>query len=261
VNTRVFTVEEGRGPLVATAIHDGHTVRPEVEPFMAVDEASRLREEDPFTGRWTAVAATRIVGTRSRFEFDLNRPRDSAIYRSADDAWGLEVWREPLPDAVVERSLASYDGFYVELERLYRSLIMRHGQILVLDLHSYNHRRQGPDGPPADAALNPQINVGTGTMSDRGRWAGVVDRFVTDLAAHPFPGGGLDVRENVRFRGGACAAWTHRTFPEAACVLSIEVKKFFMDEWSGVVDEELLGAVGSALGAAARGAVEELESA
>ena len=63
VNTRVFTVEEGRGPLDATAIHDGHAVRPEVERLMALDEASRLREEDPFTGRWTAVAATRIVGT------------------------------------------------------------------------------------------------------------------------------------------------------------------------------------------------------
>jgi hypothetical protein len=83
---------------------------------------------------------------------------------------------------------------------------------------------------------NPQINVGTGTMRDRDRWERVIDRFMDDLTGYDFPGGALDVRENVRFRGGACAAWTHRTFPEAACVLSIEVKKFFMDELTGRAD-------------------------
>ena len=70
-------------------------------------------------------------------------------------------------------------------------------------------------------------------MTDRGRWAGVIERFIEDLELFDFPGGRLDVRENVRFRGGACAAWAHRMFPEEACVLSIEVKKFFMDEWTG----------------------------
>ncbi len=259
MSSKIFTVEEGSGSLVATAIHDGHAVRREVMRYMLLDEASRLREEDPFTGRWTRIAPTRLVGTHSRFEVDLNRPRESAVYRTADDAWGLEVWERALPGEVVERSLAAYDAFYDELERLYRSLIARHGRILVLDLHSYNHRRGGADGPPAFEDGNPQVNVGTGTMADRGRWSRVIGRFIDDLSAYDFPGGGLDVRENVRFRGGACAAWTHRTFPDAACVLSIEVKKFFMDEWTGVPDEQLVNAVGAALGSAARGALEQLE--
>jgi hypothetical protein len=42
-------------------------------------------------------------------------------------------------------------------------------------------------------------------------------------------------------------------------VLSVEVKKFFMDEWTGEADEELLDAIGIALGTALQGAVEELE--
>ncbi len=255
----IWNLERGLGPVVATAIHDGHAVREEVIRHMALDEASRLREEDPFTGRWTEIAPTRIVGTRSRFEVDLNRPRETAVYRTPEDAWGLEVWGDALPDDVIARSLDAYDAFYGALDGLYRELADRYGRFLVLDLHSYNHRREGADGPPADPAGNPQVNVGTGTMPDRERWARLIDRFVDGLAAYEFPGGALDVRENVRFRGGACAAWAHRRFPGAACVLSIEVKKFFMDEWTGEADETLVDEVCNALRPAVAGALEELE--
>jgi N-formylglutamate amidohydrolase len=255
----IWTLEEGCGPVVAIAVHDGHEVRNEVARQMVVDESDRLREEDPHTGEWTSVAPTRIVGTRSRFEVDLNRPRDAAIYRTPEDAWGLQVWNGALPGEMVERSLANFDAFYAELERLYRELADRHGRFLVLDIHSYNHRRDGPDQPPADASGNPQINVGTGTMPDRGRWAHLIDRFVDDLRSFDFPGGGLDVRENVRFRGGACAGWTHRTFPDAACVVTIEVKKFFMDEWTGVVDREVVEAIREALASTVSGLLEELK--
>ncbi len=254
----IWTLERGEGPIVATAIHDGHEVRDEVGSLLALDEAGRLREEDPFTGDWTTIAPTRVVGTRSRFEVDLNRPRETAVYRTPDDAWGLEVWVGEVPENVVGRSLAEYDAFYRELESLYRDLAATHERFLVLDLHTYNHRRDGPDAPPADPAGNPQVNVGTGTMEDRSRFAALIDRFMEDLAAYDFPGGRLDVRENVRFRGGACAAWAHRTFSEKACVLSVEVKKFFMDEWTGVADETLVGAVQQALGSTVPGALEEL---
>ncbi len=47
--------------LVATAIHAGHDVRPEVGSRLAIDEATRLREEDPFTDRITECAASRVV--------------------------------------------------------------------------------------------------------------------------------------------------------------------------------------------------------
>ena len=133
------------------------------------------------------------------------------------------------------------------IQEYYRSLLERHENFLVLDLHSYNHRRDGPDRPPANPQNNPQVNIGTGTMIDRDRWAALIERFMDDLAAYEFPGGRLDVRENVKFRGGALAAWTHRTFPDQACVLSVEVKKFFMDEWTGEPDAVLTAAVGDAL--------------
>jgi len=258
VTEQIWVIEKGDGPLVATAIHDGHEVRDEVLRQMALDEAGRLREEDPWTGGWTAAVPTRVIGLRSRFEVDLNRPRETAVYRTPEDAWGLEVWNGDLAPKIVECSLAGYDAFYEALHELYSELAARHGRFVVFDLHTYNHRRDGPDAPEADPRGNPQVNIGTGTMADRNEWAPVIDRFIADLSSFEFPGGALDVRENVRFRGGYHGRWAHETFPRSACVLSIEVKKIFMDEWSGEVDSRLLDAVGRAIESTVPGVLEEL---
>src|SRR5688572_20804246 len=80
-------VAVGGGPLVGTAMLDGHGLRPDCAAAMVLDEATRLREEDPFTAGFAAVAPTRLVAKRSRFEVDLNRPRDQAVYTCAEDAW------------------------------------------------------------------------------------------------------------------------------------------------------------------------------
>jgi N-formylglutamate deformylase len=251
----------GEGPLIATAIHDGHAVRPDVAALLAIDDAQRLREEDPFTGEWTAIAPTRVVGLRSRFEVDLNRPRDQAIYLTPEQAWGLKVWREAPPPQLVEQSLAEYDAFYAEMRRLLEEKVRRNGRFVVFDLHTYNHRRDGPVAAPAEAAKNPQVNLGTGAMQRR-RWAPLVDRFIADLRrGDPQAGEGvaLDVRENVRFRGGYFSQWIHETYPEAGCALAIEVKKFFMDEWTGAPDLALVTSVGRALAAAVPGVLESLQ--
>ncbi len=242
----IWRLQIGHGPLVATAIHDGHELREELGEYMSLDEAGRLREEDPFTGRWTKVAPTRVVGLRSRFETDLNRPRDKAVYRTPEHAWGLKVWKDTLPDDVASRSLAEYDAFYAALGELYGELAKQYGRFVVFDLHTYNHRREGPEGPPANPQGNPLVNVGTGTM-ERERWAPVIDAFIDTLRAFDFPGGNLDVRENVKFFGGNHPRWAHETFPNAACVIAVEFKKFFMDEWTGEPDEDSVEAIGEAL--------------
>jgi hypothetical protein len=254
----LWRLHVGHGPLVATAIHNGHEMRQEVLARTALDAASRLREEDPFTGLWTAVAATRVVGLRSRFEVDLNRPREKAVYLAPEDAWGLRVWKEALPTAVVQRSLAEHDEFYGALGGLYRELAHQYGAFVVYDLHSYNHRREGPDRPAAEPEGNPQVNIGTGTLNSRSRFAGMIDRFRHDLASYPFPGEKLDVRENVKFFGGYHPRWAHEQFPDAACVIAIEFKKFFMDEWTGEPDMVMVEAIGKALASTVPGVLEEL---
>jgi N-formylglutamate amidohydrolase len=250
-------MQYGEGPLVSAATHDGHAVRHELAELFALDEDQRLREEDPFTGMWTSMASTRIVGLRSRFEVDLNRPRDECVYRRPEDAWGLTVWKQPLADGMIERSRSLHDAFYRQLRVVLESLVEEHGRVVVFDLHSYNHRRLGPDEAEDDPERNPEINIGTGTMQ-RSRWGTIVDRFITQLQQFNYHGRQLDVRENVRFRGGYLPRWIHEQFSDTVCAIAIEVKKFFMDEWTGHPDQDHLYAIGQALQQAADGVREEL---
>ncbi len=246
MSEQIWRLNIADGPLVATAVHDGHDARDEVAKHFALNDLERLREEDPFTGDWTEVAATRIVGLRSRFEVDLNRPREKAVYRTPEDAWGLTVWKDDPPDEMFETSLSQYDHFYDTMRKLFDEISRQHGHFVVFDLHTYNHRRRGPDAPAADPEGNPQVNIGTGTLN-RVRWAPVVDTFIESLRSFDFPGGKLDVRENVKFLGGNWPRWIHENFPDTGVAIAIEFKKFFMDEWTGEPDSDLVKAILDAL--------------
>lgn len=259
MNHDLWKITVGEGPLVATAIHDGHDLRDEVAEQMALIASERLREEDPFTGQWTDIVPNQVLGCRSRFEMDLNRPRDKAVYVHPEDAWGLKVWKKLPSFDLIATSLAQYDAFYQEMQRFFSDLQERYGRFVVFDLHTYNHRRGGPEGLPADPQQNPEVNVGTGTL-DRDRWGALVDRFMGELRACDFLGRHLDVRENVKFRGGHFARWVHETFAGAGCVLSIEFKKFFMDEWTGKPDPQQLAAIRNVLAAVVPGIRKELEN-
>ena len=254
----IVTVVSGQSPVIATAIHDGHGLRDEVKSIIALDSGARLREEDPYTGIFASVATTQMVALRSRFEIDLNRPREKAVYRTPNEAWGLDIWEQELPEEAIENSLAEYDAFYAEAHRVLTEMERRFGRFIVFDLHSYNHRREGPDHAPEDPSLNPEVNVGTGFM-EREYWAPVVDRFVSELSGHDFLGRKLDVRENVRFRGGHLSSWIHDNFPTSACCLAIEFKKFFMDEWTGKIIAEEYEAIPRALEALLPGVLEALD--
>jgi hypothetical protein len=232
-------------------------VREEVEKLLALSEADRLREEDPFTGIWTDVADTRIVADSSRFQVDLNRPLEKAVYIKPEDAWGLQVWKDEPSRVLIDRSLKEYDEFYATIHDVLSRLIVRFNKVVVLDLHTYNHRRGGPGEAPAEPKDNPEINIGTGSM-DRQRWAPVVERFISDMTRYDFFGRQLDVRENVKFRGGQLSRWVHQAFPNSVCVLAVEVKKFFMDEWTGIVDPGIFSAIHKALASTVPGILEEI---
>ncbi len=60
---------------------------------------------------------------------------------------------------------------------------------------------------------------------------------------HVLLGRHLDVRENVNFRGRYLSEYVHSNYPKTGCCLAIEVKKFFMDEWTDELDEEVFEAL------------------
>ena len=258
-NGKLWIEKEGEGPLFATAIHAGHEVRRELLPLLALDESTRAREEDPYTDNWIKVVPSWIVFKHSRFEVDLNRPREEAVYLAPEMAWGLHIWEHPLSKAAVEQSLREYDAFYQELHRLLANIAAHHKHFVVLDLHSYNYRRKGPHEPPGEPQQNPEVNVGTGSI-DRKRCGCIVERLIKELRNYDFMGRHLDVRENVKFKGRKLAQWIHENFPDSACVLAIEFKKFFMDEWTGVGDIDQIEAIRDALQAMLPGIREELNA-
>ncbi|WP_313527403.1 N-formylglutamate amidohydrolase [Shinella sp.] len=252
-----WMTSRGASPIVGTAIHNGHAIRENLLSRMALDDDGRLREEDPFTAETIHDLANRIVFQRSRFEIDLNRARDAAVYQRPEQAWGLKVWREPLSDADLAESLALHDAYYSMLENYLRGVEAQYGAFVVLDIHSYNHRRDGASGTPTAAADAPDINIGTISM-DRTRWAPVVDAFMDFCADYDFLGRRLDVRENVAFQGrGEQTRFIHERFPSSGCAIAVEFKKVFMDEWTGVPDWQAISALRSLIAAS----VPVLESA
>lgn len=234
---------------MATAIHAGHEMRSEVLELTALSDAERLREEDPFTDNWVAVADNSIVVSRSRFEVDINRPREKAVYREPSDAWGLELWKSSPSDEFVSESLALYDQFYVELGELCDDLVATHGRFVVLDIHSYNHRRLGPDRAVDDPEANPEINLGTESVTPE--WRSLVDVFAESMVTHPFDDGHFDVRENVKFKGGQMTRWINQRYGSQGCSIAVEIKKIYMDEWTGDLNETIAIEVEAAIRSAA----------
>ena len=251
-----FEVTIGSDPIVSTAVHAGHDVRPELDPWLAIDEGTRRREEDPYTDRMIGPRGTCFAVHRSRFEVDLNRSRSKAVYLEPADSWGLTVWRDSLPSSCIRASLAVYDQFYRELaSQLDR--VTANSSCLVLDVHSYNHRRDGPDATAGPAIENPEVNVGTGWL-DRTRWGFAVDQFIAVLRGQSVNDHRLDVRENVRFTGGHLCRWIAQHYPTTACVVAVEFKKTFMDEWTDTPDADHIAQLAGALGTAAERTVDAL---
>lgn len=221
------------GPVLATAVHAGHQIDERLLPLMKVDAATRRREEDPMTGIWSTVGDDAFRCYVSRFQIDLNRPRESAVYKTADDAWGIEVWNEQPSDEALALAYDQWDSFYAMMAEWLEGLIAEHGRVLLLDIHSYNHRRDGPFSQAATQENNPDIDLGV-TTTDRSKFGHVIDQFRDELARHEAAGRKLDVRENVRYEdGGHWPEWVFAKYGENVATVTLEYKKFYMDEWTG----------------------------
>ena len=235
----IWEIARNPGPVIATAVHAGHRVRPELLERMALDDDERRREEDPLTDMLAGVGDQTFRARTSRFEIDLNRPEDEAVYLEPSDAWGLTVWTDPPTDDMVARSMEMRTAFYDMMRGWIEDSIAEHGRVLLLDLHSFNHQRNGPDAEPAAASDNPDIDLGL-TTADEERFGEVVDAFWSGLEGEA-AGRALDIRRNVRFvDGGHWPEWVFAEYGADVCTITLEYKKFFMDEWTNRADISML---------------------
>ncbi len=113
----------------------------------------------------------------------------------------------------------------------------------MIDVHSYNHRREGVYGEPSKQEKAPDINIGTFSMP-REKWGFLLDPLMDAMRGFNFNGRRLDVRENVAFQGkGEQTRFVHERYPGKGCAIALEFKKFFMDEWTGEPDQAEVSAM------------------
>lgn len=232
-------------PIVATAIHNGHLLSKPIKDNIGINQETQLQEEDPFTEHFTSIVNNRIIVHTSRFQVDLNRTCDKCFYQKPEDAWGLKVRKEQLPKFVIEKCQNSYNEFYSSVKQYFEMMEDKFGVFIILDIHSFNHKRDGIDSPPADPKEIPDIIIGTSNM--RSMWDDLVDKFQHKLEEHNYFGRKLTVGRNIRFPGGAFPRWIHDNFPKSACCLAIELKKTFMCEWTSLLDLSALRSLREAL--------------
>ena len=230
-----YTIDNRTTPFIAVALHDGHFIDAQLRPFLLLDEQGRSREEDPYT--WYMIEHLPITKIRvhaSRFQTDLNRTKDKAVYQTPGDAWGLEVWNN-LPAKQINQLHGNYDIFYNAVYKLIDATIETHGFVVILDVHSYNHRRESAEkqSPPA---THPEINLGTAYNTDS--WKELFTSYAAFISSYNLMGQKTDARENIIFKGGGFAQQLIKKYGDKCGVLSIEFKKTFMDEWTGVADIE-----------------------
>jgi N-formylglutamate amidohydrolase len=226
-------------PLLATAIHNGHGMPEELLAICGISEADRLREEDPFTGRIASEFPNRLILKSSRFAVDLNRAPEKAVYLKPEDCWGLPARTQAVPEDLLRRLRDDYDSWYSLLQYQIERLLKLHPFLGVLDLHSFNHRRGGPDAEPDPQLQNPDIIIGRSNLQEK--YHPLAQSLCDHLNGREYQGKALDCRQDVKFTGGYLSRWLNHHYPDRLLCLAIEFKKTFMDEWSGMLDEAAFG--------------------
>jgi len=213
-----------------TAIHAGNRIRQELRDAVAVDPLDQYREEDPGTEKFIQHFPIQIIALDSRFEYDLNRSSDRAVYLTPDMAWGLTVWNCPLTAAEINTSLAKHHEFHRLMDMVTDFLVQQNNRAFIFDVHSYCYQRE--QRAPWYVDNKPVINLGTEAIN-QAIFGRSIKIFLDRLKEISVDGRLISVRENDVFKGGYLARRLCARNHDQLAVFAIEFKKIFMDEWSG----------------------------
>lgn len=226
-------------PIIGTAVHAHHAIRPDIAPKLALGAAGRYYEEDPETHRFTGRCLHQVMPNQSRYEFDINRPPDTTVYSKPSLAWGQRVWKEPLSQYEKEFSLEKWYEYHTFLDCAVEDAIGRFGFAVLFDFHSYNYQRTGPTDWRHDE--KPVINIGTRHLDLDDRGLAVKDWFVDQVKQHTVLGEACMVQENGVFYGGYVNRRLSHLYGPKVITLSVEYKKVYMNEKEGEIREDVLG--------------------
>ncbi len=221
---------------VCGAVHDGHQFRTSLWDNCLHTEYDRWYEEDPETKRMIASHPIVIAGMDSRFEYDLNRFPEDAVF---DTAWGKQLWKAPLPEYEKQKSLEKHANFYTVVHALIQKLEAIHNVCIVYDMHSYNWQRWDREVPT--------WNLGTSNI-DNDRFGGVVESWRQRLEQLSLPNGIKQTAAiNDTFQGnGYFLRYITNNF-DNTLVLATEIAKVYCDEYHQIIYPEVVDAVARGL--------------
>jgi len=219
-------------PYICGAVHDGHHFRKELWEKCIHTEYERWYEEDPCTREMVQSHPIVIAGRDSRFEYDLNRDSENAIY---DDAWGKKLWKLPLTDEEKEVSLKKHIAFYTVVDALVAKLENIYGKVIVFDMHSFNRKRWNREIPT--------WNLGTDNIDNK-RFGDVVESWRRKLAEITFLERiKSDAKINDTFQGNGYFLKHITKHFKNTLVLATEIAKVYCDEETGIVYPEIVRTV------------------
>jgi uncharacterized protein (TIGR02421 family) len=210
-------------PFVCFAIHNGHNLRNELKQKCLLSDFERWQEEDPETANFISSLPIVISANDSRYEYDLNRNEENAIY---DQAWGKEVWKQSLTKNEKGISLQKHRNFYELVYALIQKLESKFKAVVVYDIHSYNYKRY--------ENATPVFNLGTERI-DKNKYARYVNYWLKELRKIDLPGIENTTEENDIFKGkGYLLEFITSKF-QNTLVFATEVKKIYCNEESGEI--------------------------
>ncbi|MGX1930041.1 N-formylglutamate amidohydrolase [Flagellimonas sp. 2504JD4-2] len=246
-----FTLKiEAYVPYVCGAVHDGHQFRKSLWDNCIHTEYERWYEEDPCTKQIVQSFPIVIAGCDSRFEYDLNRPPETAIF---DTAWGKQLWEKALPEKEKQHSLNKHENFYRVVQTLIAKLESKFQNVIVFDMHSYNWKRWDREVPV--------WNLGTSNI-DNARFGVLVESWRAMLESIRLPHGiATTSRINDTFQGnGHFLKYITKNFKNTL-VLATEISKIYCDELTGIIFPEVVQSVEDQLKVLIPKMVDEFERA
>ncbi len=218
------------------AVHDGHQFRRELWENCLHTEYDRWFEEDPETKEMVKSHPIVIAGMDSRFEYDLNRAPNNAIYT---DAWGKELWKNPLSDEMKSKSLQKHENFYKVVFALIQKLEEKFGVCIVYDMHSYNWRRWTREVPT--------WNLGTANV-DNDRFRNEIESWRQILEKIKLPNDIVSTSKiNDTFQGNGYFLKFITEHFKNTLVLATEAKKVYCDELNQIYYPEVVACIEKAL--------------
>lgn len=228
-----FTLKiEEYAPYICGAVHDGHQFRKSLWENCLHTEYERWYEEDPCTKEMVQAHPIVIAGCDSRFEYDLNRAPETAIYV---DAWGKQLWKNPLSPDETNNSLTKHANFYKVVYALVRKIEEKYGKVIVFDMHSFNWKRWDREVPV--------WNLGTANI-DNDRFGKLAESWSGKLGRMNLPNEIESISKiNDTFQGnGYFLKYITQNFNNTL-VLATEISKVYCDELSGTIYPEVVRSV------------------